>query len=164
MLPLKWKIFRLVCYLHIAAVFSCLALVLIINGRFIFSGVTNFLEFLLIFSVLTVLLSNSFINTWLLERYYPDRWPGRALNIWHITLFIAFVIIICLFTIGCFAIFFDVMLGENKNVAINQRSIISMIVFGIITLTGLSICYFQVSLRKTIRRNYQREIDSFLNT
>jgi hypothetical protein len=164
MLPLKWKIFRVVCFLHIAAVLSCLTWIFIINGRYIFSGLYNFLEFLLVFSILLLLLANTFIDTWLLERYYPDRRPGRALNIWHTILFILYIPIVCLFTIGCFAMFFDIFLDDNKSEAMIQRGVLSWAVVVVISFTGLSICYFQISLRRTLRRNYQRQFDNFLNS
>lgn len=163
MLPLKWKIFRLVCYVHIAGVCFSLALSIIYNWSRMFSNAYNFLNFLLFFSFMSVLLANTFINTWLLERYYPDRRPGRALNIWHIILFILFIIIICLLTIASFAQFFDLFFDENKD-EISQSSLMYWMLLALIAFTGLSICYFQISLRRTLRRNHQREIDSFLNT
>lgn len=163
MLPLKWKIFRVICFVHSAAIVFMTAMNIVFNWGRIFKDIEGSLSFLLFLFMLSILLANTFFNTWLLERCYPDRRPGRASNTWHTILFILFIIIISFFTIAFFAIFFDFLDDKNKYER-DSRSSLFWVLIGIISFTGLSICYFQISLRRTIRRNYQRGFDNFLNT
>jgi hypothetical protein len=164
MLPLKWKIFRIICYLHIAAVTGFLLLHFLFNWRVMFSDFWEFIYNLILLSVMAVLLANTLINTWLLDRYYPDRKPGSTLNTWHIILLILFIIIISFCATGLFFLLYDIFTGKELRDQRSARSLMLLILLTVMVLTGIFICYFQIILRKTLRRNYQTGIESFLNT
>jgi hypothetical protein len=164
MLPLKWKIFRIICYLHIAAVTGCLLLHILFRWQMMFSDFWEIIYNLIFISLLAILLTNTLINTWLLDRYYPDRKPGATLNAWHIILLSLFIIIIGFSTIGLIFLLSDIFTDESRQNRMDPRTVILLALLTVMVLTGLFICYFQIILRQTLRRNYQAGIESFLNT
>ena len=162
MLPLKWKIFRVICYVHIAAVMGSVAIFLIQSWDRLCFDCWDFLYISIFFLMLGVLISNALLNTWMLERYYPARKPGSSLNTWNIILLILFMLVIAFTTFGLAMIFNDV-LNDEKPLDDNRLKLF-LGLYCLVSLTGLPICFFQVSLRRTIRRNYHAGIDSFLDS
>jgi hypothetical protein len=162
MLPLKWKIFRVICYVHIAAVTGSVAIFLIQSWNRLCFDCRDFLYTSIFLLMLAVLISNALLNTWMLERFYPARKPGPSLNAWNIILLILFMLSIAFTTFGLAMIFIDV-LNDEKPLADNRLKLF-LGTYCLVSLTGLPICFFQVSLRRTIHRNYNAGIDSFLES
>jgi hypothetical protein len=76
-------------------------------------------------------------------------------------LLILFMLSMAITTFGLVMIFIDVLNDENPLADNRLKLFLGM--YCLVSLTGLPICFFQVSLRRTIRRNYNAGIDSFLD-
>ena len=157
MLPLRWKIFRAVNYLHLAGIVCLIGLPFFtLRGARI-----SFNLFALLFYVSCVLLLiNSCLNLFLLERCYPDKLPNKG---WHATIITVLVLVIVvlsllliLFVYGFFEEFFHERQGWNST----GKKILLLLAF--ILSTGIYLCRRQISLRRAIRRNYERGWDNFL--
>ncbi|WP_315821077.1 hypothetical protein [Paraflavitalea speifideaquila] len=90
MLPLKWKIFRVFSYLHMTCtvLIAVLALAIILDTGLRFQTKDDILALLTLLFVPTILLGNSSVNLFLLEKFYPDRLPGKKLRVFSVVLFI----------------------------------------------------------------------------
>lgn len=163
MLPLKWKIFRVVTYLHmmITAVLAAIAIVAMAETRMRFQSLEDLLIVLIIFLIPATLLSNSSINILLLERYYPDRLPGKVLIRFSYVLFILSAIIVAGTLLLAAAAITDVFF-DDSGATNTPATLLLTLAIAAIGLTGCYILWAQVLLRKALRRNHDSAINNFL--
>jgi len=135
----------------IQAIFSSL--------RYIYN-VEDILGSLLLILCPTILLTNSGINMYLLEKFYPDYQPGKKLRRFSNVLFI-FTIIVTILALGLAITGFHEMLSK-RNKSQNTMVYLLAAAIGVIGITGCIILWNQVSLRKAIRRNYEASMNKFL--
>lgn len=162
MLPIRWKIFRVLCYVHMATttLIAALGAIAIFDSGFNFR---SFEQVVIIFLVLLIpvsLLANGSINLLLLERYFPDRLPGKSLRRWSVLLFILTLLSVLFLLLMAVAGFTDIFSQPSTQQDI--YNILAASAIAIIGLTGVYVLWFQVSLRKLIRRNHELVFDNFL--
>ena len=108
------------------------------------------------------LFVNSSLSLFLLERFYPSHVPGKKLRITLLTsMIINIIIYIILAGIFCLG-FYEQFLSPEGERETSDRGKIILTVIAIMLGTGIYLTIHQISLRKTIRRNYTHEINSFL--
>ena len=167
MMPvLKWKMFRMVSYLHLTCtlVLSVITLDMIIDDFPRGKSNANWFAISIFLVSSPSLLSNSSINIYLLERYYPDKLPGKRLRTFSVILFILSLLVVILTTGLTVAAIFYELNRSSRIQPFKQRFLGYGIAatLAVISLTGFYILWNQVSLRKAIRRNYQASMDNFL--
>lgn len=163
MLPLKWKIFRVVTYLHMTctAVLAAAAILSILELGLNFYSWESLIALIVILIIPLVLLANSSINILLLERYYPDRLPGKALGRFSNTLFFASIVVVLFLVVGMVMFLYEMLAAKDMR----RESGFLMLYIATICVIGLTGCYIlwaQVSLRKALRRNHHSTINNFL--
>lgn len=163
MLPLKWKIFRIMIYLHMTgtAFLAVVAIAGILQSGIRSFSIENLLMSLLFMCVPIVLLSNSSINLLLLERYYPHRLPGKVLVRFNNTFFVLSTVIVLLLLVSTAGVFIEFFSEDNRG-RYSTFSTLYALTLAVITLTGGYIVWCQVNLRRTIRRNHDATINNFL--
>jgi hypothetical protein len=158
-MPAKWKIFRATVYLFIASVMAMGLIPFFVFGYFTFR-VRFDSGFLVFFAGLILLMAQGGICLYLVDRCYPDREPTRGINGTASTLFIITILLLLLlfglFVLGFLDEFF------RGRVHWNSPGIKVLVILLLLLLTGTSICWQEVTLRKTIRKNYDKALDSFL--
>lgn len=112
----------------------------------------------------SILLANSSVNIYLLERFYPDRLFGKKINRFSILLFILSLLVVTAVLLVTIAGFSETL--SRQDYTSGQSLMISLILatFSVIGLTGLYIVVVQVSLRKAIRRNHEASLNRFLDS
>lgn len=166
MLPLKWKIFRIVSYLHMTCTLAMgtLALYTIFTAGIRFNSTEDILGVLILILCPTILLANSSVNIYLLEKFYPDRLFGKKLYRFSVLLFILSLVVVIAVVLLTIAGFSETL--SRKNYTFRDRLMIylTLSAFTVIGLTGLYIIVSQVSLRRAIRRNHEASLNSFLDS
>lgn len=165
MLPLKWKIFRIISYLHMVCTLGMgtFALYSIFNSRIRFHSAEDVLSVLIFIFCPSILLANSSINIYLLERFYPDRLSGKKLQRFSVLLFILSLLVVIAVVLLTIAGFSESLSGKNYTFRQGFMVFLTLSGFAVIGVTGLYIIVGQVSLRRTIRRNQEAALNSFLN-
>ena len=161
-LPIKWKIFRVVNFLHLLGVVFMLLLVL--YSFITFSYNTSSTEILVLALFITggaTLLANCICNHHLLEKVYPDKQVSKSFSVFSIIILVLTCIILLFLTITLSTFFY--ISYNNRSVSVTTLGKMILSVLLAIMITGFYTCIFQVVLRVTIRRNYKRIIDNFLN-
>lgn len=164
MLSLKWKIFRIVSYLHmvLTVMLGAIAIQAIVSSWKYINEAEDILGVSLALLCPTTLLANSGINMYLLEKFYPGHQPGRKLRRFSNVLFILTIIV----TISALALagtaFSDMLSKRNRGIQQNMMLYLIATAIAVIGITGCIILWQQVSLRKAIRRNYEASMNKFL--
>jgi hypothetical protein len=161
-LPVKWKIFRIANYLHIAGV-ATMGLYILYAFTSSFGTVsTEDLVFLVLFICgIGILLANSIISLHLLERCYPDKQYSNELNVASIfIIIIAFLLILLLLIAFYFG--FQATFLENRSP--DLLGLILLTIIGTTIITGFYSCWLQLVLKKTLKKNYKLSVENFLNT
>lgn len=164
MMPVKWKLFRLMSFLHMicTAAVAVTVIVSLTNARINFRRWDDVLLLFLTLLMPAILLANSSINILLLERYYPERLPDKKLRRFSRVLFGLSVVVIILAVIGAVASISALVDAQRYR---GSRDVIALLFSGIVTtiaVTGCYILYFQLHLRKTIARNHAAALENFL--
>src|SRR5215831_11094335 len=145
-MPLKWKLFRIANYFQAA-------LGLGISGFVIYdfglrdSG--NIPISLLVITFPLSLVSNSIINIYLLEKYFPENMFARGLSRASRVFFVLSLITLALLlALAIFAL--TVLFFINRSVADepNTRGRITLLILVLVISTGIYICRMQIVLRK----------------
>jgi hypothetical protein len=163
MLPLKWKIFRVINYLYIAV--TALITIAFIVGRT--RGFFYITAFEIFFSVLVLicmlsLIVNSSLNIFLLDRFYPSQVPGQRIKGLYITCLVLNIIFYALlFLIFCYG-FYEEFIESKAYDSGNYYGVLALVALALMIGTGMYIIINQVRLRNAIRRNYNEEMDRFL--
>lgn len=167
MLPLKWKIFRIVSYLHMTStiiVGASMLYFMLSEVSISASSTEDAIGLIILILTTTALLANSSVNMYLLERFYPDKQPGKQLGNFSRVLFIL-CIPISLFVLGTAGLLLNELISQkHTDLSQNLPGYAATIVMTIIGVTGFYILWIQVSLRKAIRRNYEASINKFLES
>lgn len=158
-LPVKLAIFRILNYLHAAGAIGVLGLFIYEFDNMIFDSGIAVLLFILFILGFLVVITNAGINLLLLERYYPATMPGKKLSLWGNFLFggtILFCVILSiLFTLSIYS--FYIRRGQLMTVDVLATAFI-----GVMLVSAIPVLWWQVSLQKTIRGNYENDIERFL--
>ncbi len=150
-------------YLHMTctSILAAVAIIGVLQTGIRFFTLENILALLAVMCVPLVLLSNSSINLVLLERYYPDRLPGKVLVRFSNTLFVLSTVVVLLMLAATASVFVNLFGAESRS-RYSTFSTLYALSLATITLTGCYIVWCQISLRKTIRRNHDATINNFL--
>lgn len=159
-MPLKWKFFVVLNWAIVALHVFLIGLV-VISIQWHQEEITSIL--MIIFTILlAVLLVNCINNLHLIQKYYPQKMPVRRFVVYSKIVFgvsvAALAIFLFVIAIGIYDEFSDPPDKNDEGVGK-----ITLIIFGVIILANLYACWNQVVLRKTLRRNFQLELDNFLN-
>jgi hypothetical protein len=159
MLPTRWKIFRIINYVHI---FCVVVIELGIGYAFLFLNEAFTGEDLLYLSLCTfcaaLFLSNAFMSLHLVEKCYPDKEPVKKFKTASSIVVILSIIVFCLLSVGCILIIGDML----AHPASDPLAYLVALAFCIVACTGLYICPQQITLENFIHNNHQRHLDSFL--
>jgi hypothetical protein len=162
MLPIKWKAFRMVIYLHLAST-TILGGYLLLRAFESISSYTRSEDIwgLIIVIVCTsILLANSSISLYLLEKYYPAQLPGNGpYRASRVLGFFAWIVAL-LYAAGSGYGFYQ--LNKYDFLQNNIQGLLVFFSMGVISLSGFYLLWNQVSLRKVIRRNHEASLNSFL--
>ena len=161
-IPPKWQFFRITNYLHIVAASGILVVMITIIKSVVFFGTHTLLLFIFSAAGILILLANSVINLLLLEKYYPDKLPGKILLKLHTVLLIFSILFSSLIIFITAAQLPEVISPETDNPMQIVQKIIFIFYF-IISLTSLPVYLLQIRMRKLLRWNYDSEIDRFLH-
>ena len=142
---------------------AALAVIGLSESRFNFRSFEDVAALILLILFPTILLANSSVNILILERYYPDRVPGKRLRGFSIALFILALLSIVAAVTGAIAAFVALLSRESGSMGRDLIGYLVAAAIALIGLTGMYILWFQVSLRKAIRRNHEMALDSFLD-
>lgn len=164
MLPTKWKIFRALNFVHIATVTIWLITILYQNWTRLDDLVHDwsFVLFALLFPI--ILIANGLFNANLLEKFYPDQLPGVRFLTLHKVLYFIFLGVVGCCIYGSIFLYYELFSHEPYRERMNAEAVFYILLVTAATATGIPITYFQVSLRKTIRRNFNLSMDRFLDT
>ena len=160
-MPFKWRFFRFTNYFHIGLV-SLLTFFLIV-GWASQESEPELWTYLLASLAPPLLITNAVNNLILLGKYYPEKLPGKQFSTYVKILFgvsiapFAFVGLITGFVINDECI---QPLVEDRPVEFSGLT--TAFLFILAFLTGFHALWYQVVLRKTIRRNFDLGIDQFL--
>jgi DMSO reductase anchor subunit len=164
MLPIKWKRFRMVTYLH-------MAITTLLGGYLLFRifeslrsirSAEDFLGFTVLVLCPSILLTNGSISLYLLEKYYPAQLPGtRLLRSSKIFGVFAWIVVL-LYAVAAGLGIYELLI--KYKLTFQQRPEGYMLLAGmlVICLSGFYLLWNQVSLRKAIRRNHEASLNSFL--
>jgi hypothetical protein len=165
MLPRKWKIFRIVSYLHLTVT---LLLAVLLYYSLFQGGLPRVRSLLDLLGIsLTVicpgaLIINCILNITLLDKYYPNNIPGKRHRVWSRVLFV--MALLSLLTLSFLTTASIVSWTETRDH--NLRRMWPLYVFllsaFVIVSTGFYTLWNQVSLRKMLRRNHQATMENFL--
>ncbi|MFT3825072.1 MAG: hypothetical protein QM731_14205 [Chitinophagaceae bacterium] len=166
MLPLKWRIFRVINTLHIVGSCAFFTMIMYWTYPLRFANAFDILAFLLLTIGLTSLLVNGIFNILLLEKYYPDKYPsGSFLNFSTLLYIMAILTIIALVVLTTW-ISIEFWSRERSSYynPLRVRQVMIMALCFTIVLTGIYVISLQLHLRKTIRRNHIAMVEGFLDT
>jgi hypothetical protein len=161
-MPFKWKFFRFNNYFHIGLVLLLTTLLIVgwtTEGEF--KQVTA----LVVAAVgLALLFTNSVNNLILLGKYYPENLPGIPFSRYIKTLFgFSLAPLACLGIIAGYGIYEECISAIVQKRNPDSTGLTMAGFFLLAFVTGLHACWYQVVLRKTIRRNFNLGIDRFLS-
>jgi hypothetical protein len=161
-MPFRWRFFRFSNYFHIGLVLMLMAL--LIFGWTYEPGMRRESIIFVIAGVgLILLITNSINNLVLLGKYYPEKLPATLFS--RYSKFLFGFSLLPLLGIGVIAGYG--MYEECIRAPLEQRNpdpsgLTMAMIFVLTFLTGLHACWYQVVLRKTIRRNFDLGLDKFL--
>ena len=160
-LPAKWRIFRIANYLHMAGVASFGLLIIYLISTFGLKTLEDFLFLLLFAACIACLLANTIISLHFLERCYPDKQYSITLSVISVFILVLSCLVIIsmtiLFCYGFYASFFE----RRKP---DLFGILLLVVLFSTIISGIYICWFQVVLKKLLKKNYRLALENFLNT
>lgn len=157
MIPLKWKIYRIINY------------VLLITGAFIF---LRFLELSIRsyydrYQVVTLITSflfllmilQSVINLMIMTKNFPDKILTGAKNRWHILATIINGILLAVMIYACFS-----FLAEMAGYPERSGVIIFLLIIIFLTLSILFVFICQLTLKKYLQRNNNTLVNSMIES
>ncbi len=97
----------------------------------------------------SILLANSSINIYTLERFYPDRLPGKKLYRFSIVLFILSLLVTITVAAVTVAGFYELTSQRGFELRQNLMANLLLCALAVISLTGCHILWNRVSLRKS---------------
>jgi hypothetical protein len=164
MLPLKWKIFKIINSLYLASClgilgFSCYN----ISLRVMSYGPMEVLIFSLFLLCFLVFSANCIYNLYMLEKLYPDNYNKRPKKLSRIFLTLNLIILSLLFLFFLYGLS-EELRNLNKRRHNDNIGIWILLVLFILISFGVYITWLQIILRKTIRRNFESSMDNFLKT
>ena len=158
MLPTKWKIFRIANYLHIAGAGSLMLFLFFDMYRHPSKLKADPVLFLYIICIGLMLL-NGFINLHLVEKCYPNKHPGKTLRTTTAFVAVLNIIILLLLLISSFYTLYKLLFTDN---AFHIDFTIFTVVIVTTSFTGIYVWWQQIILEKLIKRNYNNQLNSFL--
>lgn len=166
MLSFNWKIFRIVSYLHMTCtlVIGAFMIYILFSTPFKMNSTEDVLVVLTLILCPSILLANSSINIYLLERFYPDKPPGKKLHRFSVILFILSLVVTIIAAALAVTGFYELAAQKNFNFQQQLIGYLTISTIAVIGLTGFYILWNQVSLRKRIRRNYEASLNNFLDS
>lgn len=161
-MPVKWKIFRVISYLHIAAAMAILLFLIYATWEIRLNSLNDVLTFSLFILLALIYVANSLINLFLLERYYPDQRPGKTLHIWNWIFYVLFIILLGLSIVVAYFTTMEMMRFASQYGRYSMhRQLMLVAILWAICLTGIPITIYQPVLRNAILHNYRKTMDSF---
>jgi formate-dependent nitrite reductase membrane component NrfD len=162
MLPIKWKAFRMVIYLHLASttILGAYTLLRTFESISSYTRSEDIWGIIIVIVCTSILLGNSSVSLYLLEKYYPTQLPGNGLYRASRTLGFFAWIVALLYAVGSGYGFYQ--LTKYDFWQNNMQGVLVFFAMGVISLSGFYLLWNQVSLRKIIRRNHEASINSFL--
>lgn len=155
----KWIFFRVINYLHIIAGLLIIVLSIIGNWPLHFTGVAEFIGFLLALLAFGIFAANGLSNLYLLEKFFPDQLPPKAASRFNLITYILLIIISSIMIIFLSAQFFSSLDSAGSSDAF---PFIAWIFFGSLAATSISLWFLQPNLRSTLKKNYYTTFDQFL--
>lgn len=165
MLPVKWKRFRMITYLHMAitALIGGYVLLRTFESLGSIRSTEDIFGLLVLFLCPSILLANSSISLYLLEKYYPAQLPGtRLYRSSRVFGFFAWIVIVLYGVATGFGLY-QLIVRNRYSFQDNMQGYLIFLALIVICLSGFYILWNQVSLRKAIRRNYEVSLNSFLD-
>jgi hypothetical protein len=163
MLPWDFKILRFACYAQVAASFGMIIWLFYINWPQRFYHLKDILTFSGVILCFVLLAAYAMINIYLLEKKYPNRLPSRVVNILNLVLTVFYLLFYIFIVIGTIAL---TVKAANSPIAVSRWTFefLPFVLIWVLTISGISMVYTPVSLRKAIRHNARLDLENFLET
>ena len=151
MLPLKWKIYRVLNFtiLIIGVIFSLLFIVAMVRDRGMVDAPWQVWVMGLIFLIMVV---KSLINIFLQFKYFPDKKLLNSAFTWHV-----FALIMGLFTmLGLMFFFLSVAIdeiGRTYEYSQSNEVMIMLILWFLVCMADCYVFYCQLGLNRYLARN-----------
>ena len=168
MLPLKWKIYRVLNYLLLCCgiIFFLAFLRLIINGiNLIKSGIdlkktgfdSRFLNISILISLIFLFMASySLINIFVMSKTFPDKLLSGSKNRWHV-----FSLILNLISlVGLNITFFSLMFED----ADSEGILTIFTVVSILMLSSMFVLVCQFNLRKYLKQKSESLMNSLIDS
>jgi succinate dehydrogenase hydrophobic anchor subunit len=156
MLPLKWKIFKVINYLILLAAVGIIGFSLFnIIRHFESNSVSDLLVFGLELLIPLILAINSTINLYVIDRGFPDNYAKTVRKASNVFLVLTIIILVFLFPVFVYIII-DALRMANSEVAYDKDEIWFLIAFFFLICLVIYICHMQIVLGNTIRDNFEK--------
>ena len=150
---IKWNVFRLVCYLQIAASTGFLIFFLMRRPWPLrFEDLTDLLLTLLFVLVCCTYTANGLSNLYLIERFLPDQLPSKRAFRLNMLLYVMIIISSAMVILVTFVLYVDE----------DGKPDLPLLMITTLSVTSILVWFLQPDLRNTLRRNYYRAFDQFL--
>ena len=160
-MPVKWKIFFALNIVTALLSFMLLfSLVMFIRAE---SGIKEeYLSFGISIFALCVVILNSFLNIFFLQRYYPDKIASRSVRRITMLSFILTIIITACFLVA------SIILGEEEfstnDQGLDTSDKIKLAIIFLLTILLIIVLIMQGQLPRFIRRNHQMSVHSLIDS
>src|SRR5688572_28008411 len=144
----KWIMFRILNYIQIVVGFFVIVFAVIGNWPLRFSNIEDVLGFLLAVAAFGIFVANGLSNLYLIEKYFPDQLPSKAVSRFNLTMHVLMIIVSSLLTIVLFAGLFQTLESEGSDITF---SAIAMVIIGSLVATSIPIWFMQGNLRGTLK-------------
>ena len=160
MLPLKWKIFRVLNYLQLILSIGVIGLI-VYSSSMTRRGLDDSTAFTYIFmSAFLVLAASAVLNIYITNRNFPDKPLIGFSN----TLHYIFLILAVTINIGLFILLIIGIRDTSENDNIPNSVWVVLSIFILIWLTNFWVIVNQFQIKPYIRKNYQSNFSTLIDS
>lgn len=159
MLPLKWKIYRVINYVQL--VISSVILIMLFSLAYNSVESQDINWFMIAAVVLLLVISANIINLVIVYNYFPDKILSRGLKITHWIFLITGSVITIGLLLMAIAGFMEEFLPSNPEDGIGKELVLFFFFFSLLEIYKLS---FQFQVESFLKRNYRRSLNSLIES
>ncbi len=161
-MPAKWKIFLVLNFVLSIPALMCFVLLLIniLNARYRGTNIEYLFTFLALFSLLLITL-NGLLNTYLLQRFFPDKLLTTGVKRLNIVSFVLNILVAIGVLVLC-------IYGANEEFGNDNDDAnsgkIALMIMSALWLVQVVVLILQGQLPGLINRNNREKIDSLIDS
>jgi hypothetical protein len=156
-MALKWKIFRVICYLQIV---TCLGFIIIPIVYNAFSNIGDYFMLGIYILVIGSYLADASSNLYLVEKFLPARVPPKKVLSVNRVLYVLLVTSSAITINGTIAILAYIA-GSDTKVWGSTMNTLLVVMLITLSVTGMAVWYLQPGLRYTLKANHHRTFNQF---